>query len=37
MWKSEVGLYDIFIVLLSKEIFGKGEMVVLKIRYWIGL
>jgi beta-glucosidase len=37
MWKSEAGSYDILIASSSKEILGKGEMVVPKTRHWIGL
>lgn len=36
-WKSEAGTYDILIATSSKEIIGKGEMVVPKTRFWSGL
>lgn len=36
-WKSEEGVYDVFVGTSSQEILGRGELVVPQTRYWLGL
>lgn len=37
MWKSEEGIYDVLIASSSQEVLGKGQVIVPKTRYWLGL
>lgn len=37
MWKSEEGTYDVLVGFSSREIVGKGELMVPETRYWLGL
>lgn len=37
MWKSEEGMYDVLVGFSSREILGKGKLVVPETRFWTGL
>lgn len=37
MWKSEKGIYEVLVGSSSREILGKGELIIPETRYWLGL